>query len=80
MCMSIYQGSVVGEVVISHIKTKVGVGNSGARHVYAVNDLLEEGGRVIVRVDVENGEDWDGERKAKCTAYLTKGINKSHDK
>ena len=80
MHVRLYQGFVVCKIVISCIKTKVGVGNGGTRHVDAVNNLLEEGGRVVVGVDVVNGEKWDGGRKAKCTAYLTKGINKSHDK
>ena len=58
----------------------MGVGNSGARHVQRVNDLLKVRGRTI-RGDLigENGEGLNGEGKAKHTAYLTKGINRSHD-
>ena len=57
------------------------IGNGGARHVQRVNNLLKVGGRTI-RGDLisENGEGLDEGRKAKRTAYLTKEINKSHDK
>ena len=80
MRMIIYQRTVAGKVIVGSVETKMGVGNSGTRHVYAVNNLLKEGGRVLVREDVVNGGSGMGGRKAKCTAYLTKGINKSHDK
>ena len=78
--MRAYQRVVVGKIVVGHIKTKVGVGNGGVRHVYRVNNLLERTrGEVLVRMNVVNGGNEMGERKAKCTAYLTKGINTSHD-
>ena len=70
--MRSYEGRIIGKVVISHIKTKVGVGNGGTRHVDGVNNLLKEGGRALVRVDVVNGDDEMRRRKAKCIAYLTK--------
>ena len=75
-----YKGRIVGKVIISSIKTEVGISNGGMRHVNRVNDLLKKTrGEVVVGIDVVNGGGWNGERKAKHTAYLTKGINKSHD-
>ena len=58
--MRAYQGFIVHKVVIGHIKTEVGISNSGVRHIYAVNNLLEERGGVIVRMNVVNGEEWNG--------------------
>ena len=43
-----------------------------------VNNLLKIRGRAV-GLDVENGERLMREGKAKCTAYLTKGIRESHD-
>ena len=79
--MRSYEGRVVGKVIIGGIQAKVGVGNGGARHVNSVNDLLKKTRRgVVVRLKVVNGEEWNEGRKAKRTAYLTKEINRSHDK
>ena len=76
-----YEGGVVGEVIIGRIETKVGIGNGRSRHVNGVNDLLKKTrGEVVVGLNVVNGENGMGGRKAKCTAYLTKRINRSHDK
>ena len=60
----------------------MGFGNSGARHVDRVNDLLEIRRRTIGRdVVSEYDERLDGrKRKAKRNIYLTKGINESPDK
>ena len=78
--MKIHQRRITCEVVVSGVNTKVGLGDGGSRHVERINDLLKVGGRAI-RGDVvgKNDEGLDGGRKAKCTAYLTKGINVSHD-
>ena len=54
--MEIYQRTVTGEIVIGGVNTKVGIGNSGARHVDTVNDLLKEGGRAVVGLDIVSGE------------------------
>ena len=54
--MEVYQRTIAGKIVIGSIHTKMGVGNGGARHVYAVNDLLEERGRAVVGIDVVNDE------------------------
>ena len=79
--MRSYKGGVVGKIVIGCIKTKVRISDSGARHVYRIDNLLKKVRReVVVGLDVVNGEGKMGGRKAKRTAYLTKGINKSHDK
>ena len=80
MGMEVYQGAVAGEIVISGIDTKKRIGNGGMGHINAINNFLKEGGGAVVRLDVVNGEDLDGGRKVKCTAYLTKGVNRSHDK
>ena len=57
------------------------IGNGGAGHVKGVNDLLKVRGGTIGRDLIgENGEGMMRGRKAKCTAYLTKEINESHDK
>ena len=80
MRMEIHQRGIARKVVVRGVNTKMGIGNSGARHVNAVNDFLKEGGRPLIRVDVVNGGRLDGGRKAKLTEYLTKGITKSHDK
>ena len=78
--MGAYQRIIVGKIIISGVKTKVRIGDGGTRHVDAVDNLLEEGGGVIVRSKVVNGESGMGEKeKQKCTAYLTKGTNQSHD-
>ena len=71
--MEIHQRRVIRKIIIRGINAKVGIGDSGARHVQGVNDLLEIGGRTV-RGDVEGeyDENLDGKRKAKCTAYLTK--------
>ena len=78
--MKIHQGRVAREIIIRGINTKVGIGNGRARHIQRINYLLKVGGRAI-RGDLigENDERLDEGRKAKRTAYLTKGINKSHD-
>ena len=80
MRMEVYQGGITGEIVVGGVNAKVGIGNCGSRHVQRVNDLLKVRGRAIRRDLVgENGGRIGGGRKAKRTAYLTKGINKSHD-
>ena len=79
MHVRLYPGFIVCKIIIGCIKTKVGVGDGGTRHVDRVNDFLKERRRVVVGIDVENGESEMGKRKAKCTAYLTKGVNESHD-
>ena len=78
--MEVHQRGVARKVKISGVNTKVGIGNSGTRHVQGDNDLLKVRGRMI-RGDVigENDEESSEGRKAKCTAYLTKEINESHD-
>ena len=58
-----YKGSVVGKVIVGGIETKVGISNGGTRHVNAVDNLLEERGRAVVRVDVVNGGNGMGEEK-----------------
>ena len=56
------------------------IGDSRAGHVQRINNLLKVRGRAIGGDVVgENGEDLDGERKAKRTAYLTQKVNESHD-
>ena len=42
-----YKGVVIGKIVIGGIKTEVGVGNGGMRHVDRVNNLLEETEREV---------------------------------
>ena len=80
MRMEIHQGGIACKVIIGGINAKVGVGNGGARHIQRVNNLLKIGGRTIGGdVVSEYDEELDGERKAKCTAYLTQRINESHD-
>ena len=78
--MKVHQRTVAGEVVIGGVNTKVGISNGGTRHDNAVDNLLKERRGVVVGVNVVNGEGLDGERKVKRTAYLTKEINRSHDK
>ena len=76
-----HEGVAVSKIIVSHIEAKVGVGNCGVRHVKRIDNLLKEmRGEVFIAMDVVNGEKWNGGRKAKHTAYLTKEINKSHDK
>ena len=57
MRMIIYQGIVAGKVIIGSIETKVGIGDGGTRHIYAVNDFLKERGGALVRGDVVNDEE-----------------------
>ena len=52
-----YQRFVVGEIIICCIKTKVGIGDGGTRHVNSIDNLLKEERRVVVGVDVVNGEE-----------------------
>ena len=80
MRVEIHQRRVTREIVICGVNAKVRVGNGGSRHVQRVNDLLKVRGGMI-RGDLigKNGEGLVGKRKAKRTAYLTKGINESHD-
>ena len=55
--MGTNEGVIIGKIVVSHIETKVGVSNSGTRHVNGINDLLEKMRReVFIGVDVVNGE------------------------
>ena len=77
--MEVYQRTIGGKVIVGGVNTKMGIGNGGTGHVDAVNNLLKEGRGAVVRLNVVNGERLDGGRKAKNTAYLTKGINRSHD-
>ena len=80
MRVKIHQRRVTRKVVIGGVNTKVGIGDGGTRHVQGVNNLLKIGGRMIRgNLIGENGERLDGGEKQKRTAYLTKGINKSHD-
>ena len=59
----------------------MGISDGGTRHVQRVNNLLKVRGGAIRRDLIsKNGEEFDGERKAKRTGYLTKRISKSHDK
>ena len=67
MRMIVYQGIVTSEVVIGSIDTKVGIGDGGMRYDNAVKNLLKEGGRAMVRVDVVNGEGLDGGGKKSKT-------------
>ena len=78
MRVEAHQGGIACKIIIGGIDTKMGIGDGGTRHVNKVNDLLEIGGRMIGS-NVVNGGNWMGGGKAKCTAYLTKGINESHD-
>ena len=79
--MEIHQGRIARKVIIGGIDTKVGISNGGARHVQRVNDLLKiRGGTIRRDVVGKNDEGLDGGRKAKRTAYLTKGINELPDK
>ena len=81
MRVEIHQRRIACEIVVGSMNTKVRIGDGGMRHVKRVNDLLKVGRRAIRRdVISENGGKLDGKRKAKRTAYLTKGINVSHDK
>ena len=79
--MKVHQRRIAHKVVIRGVNTKVGISNGRARHVQRVNNLLKVRGGTITRDLIgENGEELDGGRKAKHTAYLTKGTNVSHDK
>ena len=61
-----YEGRVIGEIIISRIKTEVRVGDGGVRHVNRANDLLEKTrGEVVVRIDVLNGGRWNEGKKSK---------------
>ena len=56
------------------------ISDGGVRHVQRVNNLLKvRGGAIRRNLISENGEEFDGEGKAKRTRYLTKRIDKSHD-
>ena len=80
MGMKIHQRRVVGKIIVRGVNTKVRIGDGGTRHVQRVNNLLEVRGGAIRRDLIgKNGEEFDGERKAKRTGYLTKEINRSHD-
>ena len=57
MRMEVYQGGVACEVVIRGVNTKVGISNSGARHVQRIDNLLKiRGGTVGRDLISENGE------------------------
>ena len=60
MRMEIHQRRVTCKVIIGGVNAKVGISNSGTRHVERVNDSLEVGGG-MVRGDVvsENDEELD---------------------
>ena len=78
--MKVYQGRIASKVEVRSVNTEVGISNGGARHVKRIDNLLEIRGRAIGgNLIGENGEECDGERREKRTAYLTKGTNKSHD-
>ena len=80
MRMEVHQRRVVCEIIIGGVNTKMGIGDGGAGHIQRVNNLLKIRGRTVGRDLIsKNGEGLDEGRKAKRTAYLTKGINKSHD-
>ena len=72
--MKVHQGRVTRKIVIGGVNAKVGISNGGARHIQRVNNLLKIR-RGTIRGDLigKNGEGIDGGRKAKRTAYLTKG-------
>ena len=54
MGVKVYQRTVGSKIVVSGINAKMRISNSRTRHVDAVNDLLKEGGGVVVGVDVVN--------------------------
>ena len=80
MGMKIHQRTIGSKIVIGGVNTKVRVGDGGARHVDTIDNLLKERRRVVVGLNVVNGERLDEGRKAKRTAYLTKEDNRSPDK
>ena len=65
LCATAYQRGITSKVVIRGIQAKVGIGNSGSRHVNAVDYLLKDKRGVVVGVDVENGERGMREKKSK---------------
>ena len=58
-----YKGCVIGKIIIGGIKTEMRISNGRARHVDGINDLLKEEGGAVVRVDVVNDGEWNGEEK-----------------
>ena len=79
MHVRLYQGFIVCKIVIGCIKTKVGVSNGGTRHVDKVNNLLEEKGGVVVRIDVVNGGSGMGEKKSEMHCLFNQRFDESHD-
>ena len=64
--MKVHQRRVVCKIVIRGVNTEMGISNGGTRHVQRVNNLLKVRGGVIGGDLIsENGEEFDGERKAK---------------
>ena len=76
--MKVHQRTVAGKIVISGIHAKIGVSNGGARHIYAVNDFLEEGRRMVVGLNVVNGEGLDGGRKSETPCIFNQKESKNH--
>ena len=80
MRMEIHQRGVTCKIVIGGVDTEMGISDGRVRHVQRVNDLLKiRGGAIRGDLIGENGEEFDEGRKAKRTAYLTKGTNESCD-
>ena len=66
MRVEIHQGRIARKVKIGGVNAKVRVGNSGARHVQRVNDLLKvRGGAIRGDLIGENGEEIDEGKKSK---------------
>ena len=64
--MEVHQRRITRKVIIRGINTKVRVGNSGARHVKRIDNLLEIGRRAIRRdVVSEYGEGVNEGKKSK---------------
>ena len=64
MRLKVHQRTVAGKIIVGGINAKMGIGNSGAGHVNAVDNLLKERRRVVVGVDVVNGENGMGEKRS----------------
>ena len=76
--MGLYQGVVIGEIIIGGIQAKVRIGNGGMRHFDRVNDLLKERRGVVVRVDVVNGGDGMGEKKSEIHCLFNQKRSTNH--
>ena len=76
--MEIRQGGVARKIIVGGVNTKVGISDGRARHIDAVNNLLEEGRGVVVRLNVVNGEEWDGGKKSEMHCIFKPKESTSH--